>query len=119
MVNKRDLHHYENIGKVFWYILNDMPPFKQNERIPCIYVEKQGSEMKILDFDFDIESDEFTYTAWRKFLGKTYNIRVDVLLIKNGMLYTLSGNIIDFKTLGRSQILVDKKYLARTGYTHD
>ena len=115
-VNNRDLQYYESVNKVHWFILNDTPPFKQNEKIPCIYVEKSNDKMKILDFDHDIEYDEFTYTAWRKFLGETYNIRVDVLLIKNNMLYTLTGETVDFNTLERSNIIVDKKYLARTGY---
>lgn len=115
-VNNRDLQYYETINKVHWFILNDTPPFKQNEKIPCIYVEKSNDKMKILDFDHDIEYDEFTYTAWRKFLGETYNIRVDVLLIKNNILYTLNGETVDFNTLERSDIVVDKKYLARTGY---
>lgn len=115
-VSKRNLEYYENIGKVFWYILNDMYPFKQNEKIPCIYVEKINDNLKIIDFDHDIEFDEFTYTAWRKFLGETYGTRIDVLLIKNGTLYDLNGNVINFNTLGISNILIDKTYLAKTGY---
>jgi hypothetical protein len=115
---ERTLDHYENINKVFWYILNDMPPFKQNEKIPCIYVENDNGKLKILDFDNTIENDGFTYTAWRRFLGETYKTRIDVLLIKNSTLYTLDGKIVDFNTLGRSDIWVDQKYLARTGYAN-
>lgn len=56
--------------------------WKQNEKVPCIYVEKINTEYFIIDIDHDIENDEFEYTAWRKFIGETYNCRIEVLLIK-------------------------------------
>jgi hypothetical protein len=115
-VNSRDLHYYETINKVFWHILNDMGPFKQNEKIPCILVENDSGTLKILDLDHDIEEDEFTYTVFRRFVGETYNARIDVLLIKNNTMYNLKGDIVDFNTLSRSNILVDKTYLSKTGY---
>ena len=111
----RDLSYYENINKVFWVVASDNDHFKQYEKVPCIFVEtiiKNGKkDRKILQFDNEIEFDEYHYTAWRKVIGKKYGIYVDVLLIKDGKLYTLDCVEIDFDTLGRSDVMVDKKFL--------
>lgn len=109
----RNLAYYRDINKVFWVIAHDMGPFKQYEKIPCIFVESCPGVMKILKFDYEIEFDEFQYTAWRRLIGQIYGIRVDVLLIHNGTLYKLDGTTVDFANLRRSSVLVDKKYLAR------
>jgi hypothetical protein len=108
----RDLSYYRNIDKVFWVVASDiLDLFKRYENVPCLFVEKNNNSLKILKFDYSIELDSFKYTAWRKVLGKVYNIRVDVLLIGSSGLYDLEGVPILFESLGRSEILVDKKYL--------
>lgn len=112
----RDLSYYENVSKVFWVVASDNKNFKQYENVPCIFVEisttKNGNkDRKILQFDNEIEFDEYHYTAWRKVIGEKYDIYVDVLLIKDGKLYTLDCMEVDFDTLGRSDVIIDKKFL--------
>lgn len=109
---KRDIKYYQNIDKVYWecgYDIKDL--FKHFERVPCLFVESTPEGCKILDIDHQIEFDDYRYTAWRKVLGNSYDIRVEVYLIKNEKLYTLKGEEIDFNKLGRSDIVVDKKFL--------
>lgn len=111
----RDLSYYENINKVFWVVASDNEHFKQYEKVPCIFVEtsitkNRKMDRKILQFDNEIEFDEYHYTAWRKVIGKKYGIYVDVLLIKDEKLYTLDCIEVDFDTLGRSNVIVDKNF---------
>lgn len=117
----RDLKYYATIDKVYWVVNVNSGPFKANDIVPCIFVEKdQNGKYLILKFDYKLEFDRFRYTAWRKFIGKTYNAYIDVLLIDvkddNYQLYNLKGNIIDFNSLGRSRILVDADLLAKFDY---
>lgn len=110
--DERDITYYQNIDKVYWecgYDIKDL--FKHFERVPCLFVEKTEDGAKILDIDHDIEFDEYRYTAWRKVIGVTYGIRTGVYLIKDSKLYTLEGEEVDFNELGRSDVIVDKKYL--------
>lgn len=110
--NSRNIEYYETIDKVFWVVANDIKDlFKQYESVPCLFVEVIDDKMKILRFDYGIEFDDYKYTAWRKVIGKIYNIRVEVLLIKNKKLYDLKGNEILFESLERSDVYVDRKYL--------
>ena len=112
IIKKRDIKYYQNIDKVYWECgCNIKDLFKHFERVPCLFVESTPEGCKILDIDHKIEFDNYRYTAWRKVLGKSYNIRVEVYLIKNEKLYTLKGEEVDFNKLGRSDILVDKKFL--------
>ena len=110
----RDLQYYKNIDKVYWVVAHDIGNiFKRYEKIPCIFVQHtKDDKYLILKFDYNIEFDMFRYTAWRKVLGQTYGIRVDVLLIKDDKLYTLSGKEKKFSDLGRSEHLIDKQFLA-------
>jgi protein associated with RNAse G/E len=83
---KRNLDYYENIDKVYWVPVKDICPpdgdiIKANTPTPFIYVESTPDQFKILQFDMDIEFDKWRYTAWSKVLGKSYDIRVEVLLI--------------------------------------
>jgi hypothetical protein len=75
--------------------------------------------MHIIHFDMTIEFDKWRYTGWRKVLGISHDIRVDVLgishdirvdvlLIYDNKLYTLDGAEIEFNSLGRSDIWIDK-----------
>jgi hypothetical protein len=66
--------------------------------------------MKILQFDPSIKYDTYRYTTWIKLIGLTYNIRVNVLLIANDTLYTLDNKEVDFTTLLRSNIIIDKHF---------
>jgi hypothetical protein len=116
----RNLQYYEKIDKVFWVpyediILENKNVVKGNTSCPCIFVhvDEKTKQMKILQFDMSIEFDEYRYTAWRKVIGITYGIRVDVLLINDSKLFTLEGKEIDFGSLGRSDVWVDKKYLGK------
>lgn len=115
---ERNLEYYKHIDKVFWVPVDDIKLsngniIKQNERIPCIFVEKKNDKYFILQFDLSIEFDEWRYTAWRKVIGQIYNIRVEVLLINGNGLFELNGSEIKFEELGHSNVLVDKKYLAK------
>jgi hypothetical protein len=119
----RDLYYYKNINKVYWVVNKDIYDcnnniiFKNNDIVPCIYVENDNNILKILKFDYIIEHDKYKYTAWRKFIGTTYNIYVDVLLISNdNKLYNLKGDKVDFNDLKRSDILINKEYLAKFDY---
>jgi hypothetical protein len=111
-VDERDLNYYQNIDKVYWECgCNIKDLFKHFERVPCLFVEKSKEGPKVLDIDHDIEFDEYRYTAWRKVIGISYGIRTGVYLIKDLKLYTLEGEEYDFDKLGRSDIMIDKKYL--------
>lgn len=106
--------YYKNTNKVFWYVNKDIDKyFKANDIVPCIYVENKGDKKLILQFDESIKFDEYKYTVWRKFIGKQYNIHVDVLLICNDMLINLNGDEIKFQDLGRSDAVINKDYLAK------
>lgn len=112
----RDLAYYQNIDKVLWecgfdITCEDGTQFARYQRVPCLFVEKAGDDHRIIDFDHDIEMDNYRYTAWRKVIGVEYNIRVEVYLIHNMQLYTLDGKLVDFDNLGQSNILVDSKFL--------
>jgi hypothetical protein len=119
----RDLKYYAECDKVFWVVNETVNEFlPANAVVPCIYVEvwtghadddDEEEQMKILQFDVAIAMDSYRYTAWRKFLGEMYEIRVDVLLISDNKLFKLDGKEIDFATLSRSNIIVDKEHLAR------
>ena len=70
-----------------------------------------------MQLDESISLDTFKYTAWRKVMGKAYGIYIDVLLIISdasgtNALYTLNGRKVTFDQLGRSDRVIDKKYLA-------
>ncbi len=115
---KRDLNYYETIDKVFWVPVNDVilpdgEVIKADNPTPCIYAEEKDGKYNILQFDMSIEFDKWRYTAWRKVLGISYGIRVEVFLIYKNKLYTLEGKEIDFNSFGRSDIWIDKKFLGR------
>lgn len=112
----RDLEYYQNIDKVYWecgrdITCDDGTEFKLYQRVPCLFVEKAKDGHKIIDFDHDIETDNYRYTGWRKVIGLEYGIRVGVYLISSNQLYTLEGKLVDFNGLGMSQVLVSKKFL--------
>ena len=80
----------------------------------CIFVEEfEDSGRLIIQLDENIKLDEYKYTAWRKFIGESDNIRVDILLIHNDKLYTLKNELVEFESLGRNDVKIDKEYLAR------
>jgi adenylate cyclase class 2 len=109
----KNLAYYALQNKVYWVVNEDLnDKIKRNDKVPCIYVEKKDNKYKILQFDETIKLDSLKYTAFRKLLGITYNIYVDVLLICDDKLYTLQNEIIDFADLERSNVVVDKKYLS-------
>lgn len=120
---QKDLTYYATQDKVYWVVANDVFDikgnilFKQYEKIPCIFVQNLNNRYYILQFQENIKQDSFRYTAWRKLLGKIYNARVDVLLIKifskHIKLYTLAGKIVNFEDLGKSNIQISDKYLAK------
>jgi hypothetical protein len=118
----KDLNYYHNQEKIFWVVNETInSSIKANDIVPCIYVEKKdGGTLAILQLDLDIAKDDYKYTAWRKFIGKEYDIRVDVLLIAPDLtdssklqLYTLEGDAIQFNTLSRSDKIIDKEFLAK------
>lgn len=115
----RDLKYYNNIDKVYWVPYSDIileikDVIKGNTKVPCIFVEKKkDGNMDILQFDMSIELDEWRYTAWRKVLDVKNNIRVGVLLIWDDKLFTIEGKAIDFNSLGRSNIWIDKNLLGK------
>jgi adenylate cyclase class IV len=111
----RDFNYYKSTNKVFWTLNTTINSYLfDNQTVPCIFVERVGGKYYILQLDFEITQDKYLYTAWRKIIGKSYDIWVDVLLIaSDDKLYTLDGNVIHFDDLGRSNVVVDKKYLAR------
>lgn len=113
--SNKDLQYYVNQNKVFWVLSDDINnDLKRKQIVPCIFVEHTNDEKYlILQFDESIKFDGFKYTAWRKLIGIHYNIWVDVLLISNNILVTLDGKTVDFSELGRSTVVVDKKYLAK------
>ena len=111
---KRDLKYYANQNKVFWYVNGDInDDLKNNDVIPCIFIEIINKEMYIIQLDESILDDDFKYTAWRKTIGMLYGTYIDVLLIKNNKLYTLNDKIVKFNNLKRSDLWVDKKFLAK------
>ncbi len=112
--NNKTLDYYIESNKIFWVVNKDLNPFiKSNDITPCIFVEKTiDNRYLILQLSELIKFDTYKYTAWRKFIGETYNINVEVLLINNHKLYTLDNKEIEFSELGRSNITVDRKYLA-------
>ena len=117
---KRDLDYYETIDKVYWVpvsdiLLNDGGIIRWNKPIPCLFVEVRDDNLYILQFDISIEFDIWRYTAWRKVIGVSHEIRVDVLLIQDNKLYTLEGQNVDFNSLGRSTVLIDKEFLGKCG----
>ena len=114
----RDLNYYKSVDKVYWVPVSDISlsngrVIKQNTPTPCVYVHDDNGVYRILQFDLLIEFDNWRYTAWRKVLGQTYNIRVDVLLIDGNELFTLEGKEVLFEDLQRSDIWIDKEYLAK------
>jgi hypothetical protein len=120
----RDIEYYETIDKVFWVPVSDIQLesgeiIKGNTPTSCIFVERNEDEeeenkgMSILQFDMSIEFDQWRYTAWRKVLGVMHGIRVDVLLISSHRLFTLDGVEVDFDSLGRSDIWIDKNLLGK------
>lgn len=112
----KDLHYYASCGKVFWVISDDInDKLRAKQIVPCIFVEKtESGKHAILQLDESIKFDNFKYTAWRKLIGETYNIWVDVLLIDDDKsLYTLNGTVVEFASLQRSSVIVDKSFLAK------
>lgn len=96
----------------------------RNTVLPCIFIEQDpevSHKKKILQLDrfqrtteggdLSISNDNYKYTMWRRIVGKTYGIQVDVLLIIEDTLYDLDGYEVPFTTLERSSITVDKKFL--------
>lgn len=117
---QRDLTYYETIDKVFWVPVADISlasgqTIQGNTPTPCIFVEKdpETKKMSILQFDMSIETDQWRYTAWRKVLGTMHGIRVDVLLIHSHRLFDLNGTEVEFDSLGRSNVWVDKNLLGK------
>ena len=112
--NNKTLEYYQNANKIFWVINKDINQYiKANDIVPCLIVEKTSDNKNlIIQLSESIKFDDYQYTVWRKFIGKVYNIRVDVLIIYDNKLYTLDNQIIEFNSLGRSNVIVDKKYLA-------
>lgn len=111
---KKDLNYYINEQKIYWVVNEDVNEnIKANSVIQCIFVEKFYNKLLMLQLDKDIKFDNFKYTAWRKFIGTIYNIRVDVLLIYNNELFTLDGELVDFNSLGKSSINIEQKFLAK------
>ena len=114
----KNLQYYENSDKMFWVPTQDIKTtdknfIKRNMPIPCIFVEEKCDKYYILQIDLSIKIDKYRYTAWRKVIGITYGIRVDVLLICNNNLYKLNGEKVCFEYLGRSDVNVDKQYLGK------
>lgn len=116
----RDLDYYASQDKIFWVVNKDInDEIRANDIVPCIFVERRNDKtMGILQLDWDIKLDDYKYTAWRRLIGDIYAIYVDVLLIKNKKLYRLSGEMVDFDQLDRSDVTVDKKYLAKFSVTN-
>lgn len=113
----KDLNYYKSQNKVFWVPDKNIgKEFKAFDVVPCIFVEQKDEKYHILQFQESIKLDPFKYTAWRKLIGQTYNIRVDVLLIGNDSLMKLDGSTVNFEELERSQVVVDQKYLAKFAY---
>lgn len=110
----KSLDYYRQQNKVFWVINADINnKLKSNQVCPCLFVEKIQDQYKILQFDYSIKFDQYQYTTWRKLIGEIYGIHVDVLLISDDELVTLNGKTVNFNQLGRSEIVIDKKYLAK------
>ena len=113
-VGNRDFEYYKNANKIFWIVNDDVNEnIERNKVVPCIFVEKKDDEYFILQIDPSIKDDKYKYTIWRKFIGKIYNIRVDVLLISDDNLYTLKNEKVNFDDLKRSNIVIDRQYLAK------
>lgn len=109
----KDINYYIKEQKIYWVVNQDINEnIKANNVIPCIFIEVQNDKKLMLQLDLDIKFDNHKYTAFRKVIGKIYNIKVDVLLIHDNKLYTLNNNVINFNDIGRSNIYVDKKYLS-------
>lgn len=116
----RDLEYYRTQNKVFWVVNRDInDQIRANQIVPAIFVEISDSEINILQFDLRIKMDNYKYTAWRSLLGQMYGIRVDVLLIAGDYLYDLNGNQVAFSSLGRSDVQVDSRHLAKFGLKID
>ena len=119
--DKRDFDYYIKTGKVFWIINKDVNDnLKANQTVPCIFIEERnGNERYIIQFDKSIKYDNFKYTTWRNFIGQTYNIYVNVLLIdvKTRKLFTLNNKEIKFESLKRNNdCVIQSKYLAKFDY---
>ena len=117
---KKDLEYYVKENKVFWVVNQDIKSeedgvilFNGNDIVPCIFVENYNDSILMIQLDTSIKFDEFKYTAWRKFIGKMYNLHIDVLLIKDNSLYDLKGKLYNFDEIGRSNTIISKEYLAR------
>lgn len=111
----KDLEYYEQSNKIFWIVNKDINEhIKANDKVPCIFVEKKEDNTRhIVQLDLSIKDDNYEYTAWRKVLGDITGSYIEVLLIHNGVLYTLKNEIVEFDTLGRSELIeVPKKYLS-------
>jgi hypothetical protein len=114
----KDLNYYKTCDKVVWVPVHDIKCsngniIKADTPTPCIYVEDKDNKYYILQLDLSIKDDQFRYTAWRKVIGITYNIRVEVLLINNNQLFKLDGSEVLFNDLGRSTVNVNKEYLGK------
>lgn len=110
----KTLEYYKNTNKVFWIVNKDIDKyFFANDIVPCIFIEIRNNKMLILQFDENIKFNEYKYTVWRKFIGNKYNIYVDVLLIFQDKLINLKGEEIKFEDLERSNVIINKEYLAK------
>ena len=107
------------IGKVFWVVGEPFVPFKQYQKVPCIFLEKtKTGQLQILQFENRIERDPYEYTAWRKLSGQQHDIRVEVLLIdpqSNNLWRMDTHTIITFSSLGRSQTKIQSTWLGKMG----
>ncbi len=112
---QKTLDYYAKADKIYWFVNEDVnEKIKRNSVVPCIFVERlSGGAMNIVQLEETIKFDNYKYTAWRKLLGETYGVYVDVLLIFDNELYTLDNRKIKFEDLGRSQIQISKDQLAK------
>lgn len=112
---EKDLQYYMKTPKMFWVVNKDIGElFKANDIVPCLFTEFKDGRHFILQLDLSVKEDGCKYTMWRKLVGQKYEINCQTLLIsQDHKLYTLSGDVIDPTTLGRSSVHVHRSMLAR------
>lgn len=128
----RLLSYYATQNKVFWVVnkpirystaaesrVSGESVITAGTEVPCIFVER-GMETDatrkydILQFPLSIRTDNYQYTAWRKLLGTTLGVQVDVLLIvdRPPRMITLEGDPVSWEQMRRSNKRVPQRCLA-------
>lgn len=121
---KKDVEYYTENPQLFWVVNKNIPDrmwgngrvlFKANEIVPAIFTEYRDGKHFVLQLDLSIKTNnpERKYTMWRRLVGHHYGIHVSVLLIDDyGFLNDLEGNQVSEIDIGKSDIYVNRKFLA-------